>query len=147
MAFERNESAGYLVNQLARLFARELQDRIQPLGLTTGVFPALLLLWEKDGATQRELVEQLEIEQPTMANTLTRMERDGLIVRKKDPNDGRAQRIWLTEKARALHSPATAAAEGINSNALATLSKTERQAFFKILRKIIDGLKIATESP
>ena len=141
MRFKRDDSAGYLVNQLARLFARELQDRIQPLGLTTGVFPALLLLWEKDGATQRELVEQLEIEQPTMANTLARMERDGLIVRKKDPGDGRAQRIWLTDKARALHRPAINAAKNVNNDALTVLSKTERQQFIKTLRKVIGGLK------
>ena len=141
MKFKRDDSAGYLVNQLARLFARELQDRIQPLGLTTGVFPALLLLWEKDGATQRELVEQLEIEQPTMANTLARMERDGLILRKKDPADGRAQRIWLTDKARTLHRPAIHAARNVNNDALAVLSKTERQHFIKMLRKVIGGLK------
>ena len=141
MGFNKDDSAGYLVNHLARLFARELQARIKPLGLSIGTFPALLVLWEGDGLTQRELIERLDIEQPTMANTLTRMERDGLIQRRQDPTDGRAQRIWLTEPARALEGVATAAAESVNSQALAGLAADERVIFLGLIRKVIAGLQ------
>jgi DNA-binding MarR family transcriptional regulator len=141
MSFSKDDSAGYLVNHLARLFARELQARIKPLGLSTGTFPALLVLWEGDGLTQRELIERLDIEQPTMANTLTRMERDGLIQRRQDPADGRAQRIWLTEAARALEGAATAAAEAVNTRALAGLAADERVVFLGLIRKVIAGLQ------
>ncbi|WP_295585234.1 MarR family winged helix-turn-helix transcriptional regulator [uncultured Lamprocystis sp.] len=141
MSFSKDDSAGYLVNHLARLFARELQARIKPLGLSIGTFPALLVLWEGDGLTQRELIERLDIEQPTMANTLTRMERDGLIQRRQDPTDGRAQRIWLTEPARALEGVATAAAESVNSQALAGLAADERVIFLGLIRKVIAGLQ------
>jgi DNA-binding MarR family transcriptional regulator len=141
MRFSKDDSAGYLVNHLARLFARELQMRIKPLGLSTGTFPALLVLWESDGLTQRELIARLDVEQPTMTNTLARMERDGLIRRAKDPADGRAQRIWLTESARALEGPATAAAEAVNALALEQLSPEERAALLGLVRKVIAGLQ------
>lgn len=140
MRFSKDDTAGYLVNHLARLFARDLQVRIKPLGLSTGTFPALLVLWENDGLTQRELIERLDVEQPTMTNTLTRMERDGLIRRAKDPADGRAQRIWLTESARALEGPATAAAQAVNARALEQLTPEERAAFLGLVRKVIAGL-------
>ena len=93
MQFFKDQSAGFLANHIARIFARGLSARIRPLGLTTGTFPALLELWETDGLTQKQLVTRLDIEQATMANTLARMERDGLIARKKDATDGRVQRI------------------------------------------------------
>jgi DNA-binding MarR family transcriptional regulator len=141
MRFSKDDSAGYLVNHLARLFARELQVRIKPLGLSTGTFPALLVLWENDGLTQRELIDRLDVEQPTMTNTLARMERDGLIRRAKDPADGRAQRIWLTESARALERPATAAAEAVNTLALERLTPEERAALLGLVRKVIAGLQ------
>jgi DNA-binding MarR family transcriptional regulator len=141
MRFSKDDSAGYLVNHLARLFARELQVRIKPLGLSTGTFPALLVLWENDGLTQRELIDRLDVEQPTMTNTLARMERDGLIRRAKDPADGRAQRIWLTESARALEGPATAAAEAVNTLALERLTPEERAALLGLVRKVIAGLQ------
>ncbi|GAB5467979.1 MAG: MarR family transcriptional regulator [Rhodospirillales bacterium] len=137
MNFDRERSAGYLVNHLARLFARELQSRIKPLGLTTGTFPALLILWEREGLTQRELVAALDIEQATLANTLARMERDGLIVRKPDAADGRAQRIWLTETARALEAPALAAANTVNAEALAGLAEDDRRRLIGLMQRII----------
>lgn len=141
MQFNKNDSAGYLVNHLARLFARGLQARIKPLGLSIGTFPALLVLWEGDGLTQRALCERLDIEQPTMANTLARMERDGLIERRKDPEDGRVQRVWLTAAARALEAPATAAAEAVNALALSGLTPDERRALLGTIRKVVERLQ------
>lgn len=139
MTFTRDQSAGYLVNHMARLFARGLSARIKPLGLSTGTFPALLELWDHDGLTQKDLVTRLDIEQATMANTLTRMERDGLVIRRKDPSDGRAQRIWLTPRARALRIPATQAAMAENEAALAPLTDQERALFLSLMRRIIDA--------
>ncbi|AFL73626.1 MarR family winged helix-turn-helix transcriptional regulator [Thiocystis violascens] len=141
MEFITDQSAGYLANHLARLFARQLQGRIKPLGLTTGTFPALLVLWEGDGLTQRELIDRLDIEQPTLANTLARMERDGLIVRKKDAADARAQRIWLTDQARALRAPAIAAAVQVNNDALAVLTEAGRDQFIALMRRVIAGMQ------
>ncbi|MEM8795809.1 MAG: MarR family transcriptional regulator [Pseudomonadota bacterium] len=141
MTFKKDQSAGYLANHMARLFARGLTERIKPLGLTTGTFPALLELWEEDGLTQKDLVDRLDIEQATMANTLMRMERDGLIVRRKDETDGRSQRVWLTDHARSLHDPAIAAARDENASALSSLSKAECDQFIALMRKVIAGRK------
>lgn len=139
MDFVKDQSAGYLVNHMARLFARGLTARIRPLGLTTGTFPALLELWENDGLTQKDLVERLDIEQATMANTLARMERDGLIRRGRDENDGRVQRIWLTEHARALRAPAIEAAMAENAESLSALSTMEQRQFIALMQRIIAG--------
>nr|WP_272209934.1 MarR family transcriptional regulator [Marinicella sp. W31]MDC2875780.1 MarR family transcriptional regulator [Marinicella sp. W31] len=141
MTFSKDSSAGYLANHLARLFERGLAGRIRPLGLTTGTFPALLELWEHDGLTQKQLVERLDIEQATMANTLSRMERDGLVKREKDPEDGRVQRIKLTEHARALRDPAIAAATAENEDALFNLSDEESAQFVGLMQKIIAARK------
>lgn len=141
MTFAKEELAGYLANHMARLFERALQARIKPLGLTTGYFPALLELWREDGLTQRELVRRLDIEQATMANTLTRMERDGLVTRKPHPTDGRAQQVWLTEKARKLEDPAIAAAESVNASALSRLDDAQREAFLGLTTAVVAALR------
>tara|TARA_R110002020_G_scaffold57582_18_gene158344 strand:+ start:1956 stop:2393 length:438 start_codon:yes stop_codon:yes gene_type:complete len=133
----KDRSAGYLVNQVARIFERGLSARIRPLGLTTGAFPALLELWEREGLTQKQLVERLDIEQATMANTLSRMERDGLIRREKDPSDGRVQRVYLTDTSRALCDAAIAAAEAENADRLGGLTAAERDRFVTLLNKVI----------
>ena len=134
-------SAGYLVNYMARLFAEGLRKRIAPLGIVPGQFPALLALWEKDGLTQKELLTQIAIEQATLANTLARMERDGLIVRKEHPADARARTIHLTEKAQLIRDAAYAAANETNAEALAGLSEKERQEFLTLMGRTINSLQ------
>lgn len=141
MNFERTESAGYLLNHVARLFYEELRQRIAPLGIVPGQFPILLALWEQDGVTQKALLEMIDIEQATMANTLKRMERDGLIVRKPHPEDARARNIFLTAKAQGKKNAAYAIASGINSGALSGFSEEETQDFLRYLRRIVKTMK------
>ncbi|MBG6147790.1 DNA-binding MarR family transcriptional regulator [Labrenzia sp. EL_142] len=137
MEFDHNTSAGYLVHHVARLFFEGLRKRIEPLGIVPGQFPALLALWQKDGQTQKELVDKLDIEQATMANTLNRMERDGLIQRIDHPTDGRAKIIWLTPKANSIRDDAYRAASTVNEMALADLSTDERKQFIDTMQRVI----------
>ncbi|MCE7998480.1 MAG: MarR family transcriptional regulator [Rhodobiaceae bacterium] len=141
MKFEKEDSAGYLINHMARLFAKELQQRIQPLGIVTGQFPILLELWEGDGLTQRELLEKLDIEQATLANTLTRMQRDGLIKRTKHPTDARAQQIWLTKKAADIKETAYQFAWQINMESLSALDAEEQAKFMDYMRRVIGKMR------
>lgn len=141
MEFEKDKSAGYLANHMARLFAQALQQRIKPLGIVTGQFPALLALWERDGLTQKEMVARLGIEQATMANTLSRMERDGLIRRTPHPTDARAQQVWLTPQAKSIRDSAYRAANDTNCIALDGLSDQERDLLIKFMGRVIGALE------
>jgi DNA-binding MarR family transcriptional regulator len=141
MKFDRQQSAGYVANYLSRLFAQALERRIAPHGGTIGQFPVLLMLWEQEGATQAELARQLAVEQPTMANTLKRMERDGLIERSPDPEDRRQARIHLTPRSRTLEEVLTDCARETNSVALAGFSTEEAAQFLALARRIIRNLE------
>ncbi|WGI21324.1 MarR family transcriptional regulator [Amylibacter sp. IMCC11727] len=141
MTFDKDSSAGYLVNHMARLFAKGLQDRIAPLGIVIGQFPILLELWEKDGVSQRDLLVRLDIEQATLANTLNRMERDGLIKRTKDEADARVQKIWLTAKAVEIKAQAYQSANDQNAVALADLDAAERELFLSLTRRVIGAMR------
>src|SRR5579872_3893446 len=92
--YRRESSAGYLTNWAARLLTRSLERRLQ--GGSAGYMPVFFELIDGKPATQAELARWAAVEQPTMANTLARMERDGLIARSPDPNDKRSAVINLT---------------------------------------------------
>lgn len=141
----KTSSAGYLANHVARLFARELAEAVRPLGLAPAQFMVLLELWREEGLTQKDLVGRLDVEQATMAATLARMERDGLIERRPDQADARARRIQLTSRARALQEPALAAAKGVNARALTGFSEKEREALLSGLRRIVGALSRSAE--
>ncbi|MEM7318354.1 MAG: MarR family winged helix-turn-helix transcriptional regulator [Pseudomonadota bacterium] len=111
------------------------------MGIVIGQFPILLELWQKDGVSQRDLLKNLDIEQATLANTLNRMERDGLIIRKRNPSDARVQQIWLTAKARDIQVRAYQAANDQNQAALKALSEAERTQLMIIMRKVISQMR------
>lgn len=142
MAFDKSRSAGYLINHLARVFARALAAEIGPMGLAPGQFMVLLELWREEGLTQRQLTERLDVEQATIANTLARMERDGLIVRRPVAGDARAQSIHLTKLARTLEEPATTAATEVNRRLLAGLSRDERERFVDTMGRVVAAARV-----
>ena len=132
-----------MVNLAARALEQALHRRIARYGVVPGQFAQLLALYERDGQTQTELCAQVRIEQPTMARTLDRMERDGLIERRPDPSDGRRVLIFLSQRAWQLRDSLYAAAE--DGNAVATRGQ-DRQALVRALAAIIANLE-ADEAP
>lgn len=137
MAFERSDSALYLATQLAKGLSRALQKRASALGFSPGQFPVLLALWHEDGLTQRQLLDRLEVEQATLANTLARMERDGLILRTPHPTDRRAQIIVLSEQGRALERLAIEAAAHADDAVFAGFRRFERELLMEYMRMAI----------
>lgn len=133
-------SLGFQVARLRRLLGDELRRRLEPHTVAPAQFAALLALFRQDGLTQAELCVRLDVEQPTMANTLTRMQRDGLVSRAPDPTDRRRSRILLTARARALEADLVHAARAGNAAALRGLDDAEVDEFMRVLTVMIDNL-------
>jgi DNA-binding MarR family transcriptional regulator len=138
------ESLGYLINLVARQMAQALHREISPYGVVPGQFAQLLSLYAEEGLTQSEMCDRVQIEQPTMANTLKRMERDGLIRRAPDPSDSRRVRIFLTEHAQSLKPAMLAGARRVNAQALGGLSPEETDGFLRTLVRLSNNLRQAT---
>ena len=138
---EKNRAAAPIAAQMARLFTKAVSDAIAPLDLAPAQFMVLRELWKLDGLTQSELARRLEVEQATMANTLKRMARDGLILRKPHPGDSRAQCVGLTDRARRLEKPAKAAVKQVNARAVAPLTRKEQKRFVELSRRVVAALK------
>lgn len=137
----RQESLGYEINHLARLFAGALRVRIAPHGVVPGQFAQLLALYERDGITQTQLCQQVQIDQSTMAHTLKRMQRDGLVERAPDPADGRQSLITLTRRARQLENDLAGAAITVNAAATKDFSAEEIALCLQLLKRMRHNLE------
>jgi DNA-binding MarR family transcriptional regulator len=62
----------------------------------------LLPLWEEDGLRMGELARRARLSKQTLTTMVRLMERDGLVRREPDPDDGRASRVRLTARAKRL---------------------------------------------
>ena len=137
--YDRNTSGGYVTNRAARLFIRALDRRL--LNGSAGQMPVFLALMDGNAHTQTELARLAAVEQPTMANTLGRMERDGLIARTPDPEDRRSSIVSLNKLGRKRAGEATTAALEVNEVGFATLDAGERGMFFDLLHRVIAALE------
>jgi DNA-binding MarR family transcriptional regulator len=140
MAIYRDNSLGYRTNLAARLFVRELSRRLEAIGLSIGHMPVFVALGAGEALTQRELARRAVVEQPTMAATLSRMERDGLIERRPDPADGRSALVSLTAAATEKLPLLADAVKDVNAIASSVLDKEEEERFLASLDKIIAAL-------
>ncbi|WP_061974404.1 MarR family winged helix-turn-helix transcriptional regulator [Aureimonas sp. AU20] len=131
---------GHLVSLAARAFARLSEARLKPLGFGVGTLPVLVALDEGHAETQRDLARFARIEQPSMAQMLARMERDGLIRRTPDPNDARSSRIALTDIARSRLPEACATLFQGNREALDGFSAAEAGQLVTLLGRLIENL-------
>jgi DNA-binding MarR family transcriptional regulator len=135
--FVIEESFGYLVNRVARSMAGQLADELRADGVGIGQWAVLLFLWSRDGLSQAELARVVAIEPPTMARTIDRMVRDGLVTRAADPRDGRLSRINLTDRGRKLRDRLVSKAIAVNKRTLERLTPSERKTLLRLMKKLI----------
>lgn len=145
MAIRRQDALGYQIGLLSRLFDRALEAELSAFGVLPGQFPALVMLYQKDGLTQAELCQRINVEQPTMANTLNRMERDDLIRRVPDPDDKRRTRIHLTDRAKAFKSDLMERARQVPGQAMTGMDSADQDRVFHLIGRMIDNLKVAED--
>jgi DNA-binding MarR family transcriptional regulator len=121
-----------VTSQLKKGFANEGFNTIKPAYL--GV---LLSLWEQDGLKANKLGKRAGLEPSTMTGLLDRMERDGLLKRKPDPNDRRANKIVLTAKGVDAKEPATKIVSTTLEKAFNTIPEKDIETVKNVLRKIL----------
>lgn len=142
MQFDQRQTIGFQAAQLARLIALRLRDGLAPLGIQPAQAAALIEIGRDEGLTQKLLVERLEVEQPGVARTLNGLEADGWITRQS--KGGRAQGLFLTDKARAITPDAARICAEIDRKALNELSRTEQANLLDALEELISDLKAAS---
>ena len=147
MKFDRNASSGYMTNWAARLFAKAIDTRLKPIGLSSGYMPVIFALANGAELSQRALTEQAAIEQPTMAATLSRMERDGLVVRRADPEDRRSALFRLSPLGLEKTAKVKEAGRDVNAVAMAGLTEPERNAYVAALGTIVRNLEASLDAP
>ena len=128
---ELNNSPVKLCNEISRLFRAHIRENDPQDGVMSqqGAHLVLSNLAAYDGINQLELVKATHLRPPTVSVILRRMETEELVIRKTDPDDRRAVRVYLTPKGKEL-----------DEVALSGLSRDELSTLMSLLPKIRDNL-------
>ncbi|AIQ48661.1 MarR family transcriptional regulator [Paenibacillus sp. FSL R7-0273] len=93
------------LDRISSQMRRNYSESLRELNLYVGQDNLLSRLWSGDGVTQMQLCEHLKCEPPTVTNMVKTLEQNGFIHRKRDEQDARVVRIFLTDKGRELEEP------------------------------------------
>ncbi len=119
---------------LSRLLMAQINQAIKSRGVSQGQLPVLCCLLDEEGQTQAELRDKIQVEQPTMANTLGRMERDGLIRRVPSETDRRQTRVYLTKEIR----PAVAALQKKRDQVIDLMTRKMSEQEIETFNRLLD---------
>ena len=140
MLMDFSESVAVLLHDLARRFRYRFDARARVLGVTRPQWRALLLLARREGLSQSELAELLEVERITLCRMIDRLAEAGLVERRADPYDRRVWRLHLMPSARGIVEQLTTIAADLEEEALSALSPAERTMLRESLVRMRDGL-------
>ena len=115
----------------------DFKKRLKPYGLTNIQHLILEGLWYQEGVTAAELCKLLVMDKATVSGVLERMAETGWIEKRQDPGDGRAQRLYPSQKANEYQSVLIEERKKANRQILKKFSIEEQVLFKRLLRDLI----------
>lgn len=129
------------IELFSRLYRQCLMNRLAPYGIMPGQIHTLCILFDEDGLTQKEILKRMHVEQPTLANTLQRMERDGLIEVRRNEKDRRICHYHLTQFGRRARPMVETALDDLTKVCSTGLSVNDVRYFNRIVKQVIGHLE------
>ena len=135
------ETPPMIVNDISHLFFAKVRS-IEPEGALSqhSARVILRLLIAEDGRKQNDLARAAHLSAPTVSAALRRMEGEGLIERRDCMSDGRAQRVYLTEKGRMQHESMLAMLHSLDVVTMRGLTEEETAQLSALLGRMRDNL-------
>jgi MarR family transcriptional regulator for hemolysin len=135
--FESGDPLGRQLALTGKVVSATIDERLSAVG---GGLATWLVLRSVDGElSQRELAARIHVEAPTLVRHLDRLEREGLVVRRRDDVDRRVVRVTITAEGRRLLGRLHRAAEDFNTELCVLFEDEEQQLLVRALTKVRDS--------
>ena len=125
----------------SRLVAGAYNPYFEQLGITYPQYLVLLVLWEKDHQPVNDIAKRLLLETNTVTPLLQRMEKAGLIDRKRGEKDTRQRIVSLTDRAIRMREEALDIPANLSKEIARFVPIDELTALIPVLDKLIQGLR------
>ena len=96
----------FALHRASRAVIRAYGPLLEPLGLTYPQYLAMLVLWEEDSISVKQLGDRLALDSATLTPLLKRLEQQGVVVRTRDKEGERVVRVALSRAGRTLEKKA-----------------------------------------
>jgi MarR family transcriptional regulator, transcriptional regulator for hemolysin len=131
----------------SRLLRNYIDHRAKGRGTTRAQWIVLFRLRQQEGLSQVDLADVLELQPISLVRLLDRLVEHGLLERRHDPKDRRANRLFLTASGRQLVDDLDSLRNSIASDVLQDVPVASIQTSLETLRDIKDRIKGLVEPP
>ncbi|UVI28299.1 MarR family winged helix-turn-helix transcriptional regulator [Paenibacillus spongiae] len=138
---ELDKYIGVLVHRADLKLSNYYQKTVNPFDITIDQWEILVVLWDHEGITQKELAERLYKDQTNVARMLFKLENKGFIQRQIHETDRRALRVYLTDKGHAVKDDILEISIQAYQRTIAGLTEEEVDQFRRTLSIIHDNVK------
>jgi MarR family transcriptional regulator for hemolysin len=137
-----------LVTQLiesSRLLRNYIDHRAKSRGTTRAQWIVLFRLREQEGLSQVDLADVLELQPISLVRLLDRLVEHGLVERRSDPRDRRANRLFLTPVGRQLADDLDSLRDAIAIDVLQAVPAAAIETSLKTLQDVKERIKTLGE--
>lgn len=144
---ELDTMPGHYVRRLQQIAVALFLQETEAYGLTPVQYAALQTVHNTPDVDQRTLARSIGHDTTTIGGVVDRLEARGLLVRKTTPDDRRVRLLALTDEGRALLEAVGPSVLRAQARILAPLPAREREAFMRMLRKLVEANNDASRAP
>lgn len=138
---ELEKYIGVIVHRADLKLNNYYQKVVNPFDITVDQWEILVILWEREGITQKELAERLYKDQTNIARMLFKLEKKGFIYRVTHETDRRSLRVYLTDKGHEIKNEILAPSIEAYKKTIEGLTEEEVETFRRILSVMYDNVK------
>src|SRR6476619_1118760 len=133
----------FTIMDVARLLKTYADQRARQFGISRAQWAVLIRIDRSEGLKQTELADMLDLQPITLTRLLARLAENGLSERRSDPNDRRANRLYLMPAAKPLLDRLSDLGADMMEIVLDGLSATSIERMLKELSAVKDNLRSA----
>jgi MarR family transcriptional regulator, transcriptional regulator for hemolysin len=130
------QQLGFLLDDVAYLYARRFEEHVRGLSLTLHQCKALAVLANCEGINQSRLAETSDILSNNLVRILDRLEAGGWVERNPDPHDGRAYLLTTTQSAKPVVQDIWRAVSKANAEALKDVAIRDLSVLVELLARV-----------
>ena len=133
-------------NNMIRSARQMINENLRPLNLSSAEGNILLhLLTQGQEMEQGQLVRQLDISKPAVSRALNSLETKGFVTRQRDPDDRRAYRVRLVDKALEIGAAVEQIYSQVYMLAIRGISQDELDHFLELFGRISENLEVGDD--
>ena len=134
------QGLGLLLVQICRAHRNLVAAALDEISVHVGQEHVVYRLAIEEGIAQSQLAEALCLDASTVTKMLLRLERDGVVERRADPEDRRISRVYLTAHGKALVRPVADIWSHVEARLVAGLTETEQALLRRLLMQVLTNL-------